>query len=103
MTKSYIQKLSGIGKIVFTSAGDDLYYSWLYIDDFSSSMHFNFNVSFAEEKGDCLFIKYGSGSHTVSVVDFGIEITDHSSTDLDLIVDQSGVRVSLCTICLVQK
>ncbi|GAB5038044.1 BafA family autotransporter [Bartonella henselae] len=87
---SYIQKLSGVGEIVFTSAGNDLYYSRLYIDNLSGSMHFNFNVSLAEEKGDYLSIKNGSGYHTISIIDSGIEIANPSSTELDLIVDQSG-------------
>ncbi|MET3589429.1 hypothetical protein ABID23_000511, partial [Bartonella silvatica] len=87
---SYIQKLSGVGRVIFTSSGNDLYYSQLYVDDLSGSMHFDFNVSLAEGKGDYLFIQNGSGDHTISVIDSGIEIADLSSTDLDLIVDQSG-------------
>ncbi|WP_375652277.1 BafA family autotransporter [Bartonella sp. AP19HLJMH] len=85
-----IQQLSGVGKVIFTSFEDDLYYSQLYIDNLAGSLHFNFNVSLAEEKGDYLFIKNGRGSHTISILDSGIEIVDPSSTELDLIVDQSG-------------
>ncbi|WP_375689868.1 pertactin-like passenger domain-containing protein, partial [Bartonella sp. AP57NXGY] len=85
-----IQQLSGVGKVIFTSSEDDLYYSQLYIDNLAGSLHFNFNVSLAEEKGDYLFIKNGRGSHTISILDSGIEIVDPSSTELDLIVDQSG-------------
>ncbi len=85
-----IQQLSGVGKVIFTSFEDDLYYSQLYIDNLAGSLHFNFNVSLAEEKGDYLFIKNGSGSHTISILDSGIEIVDPSSTELDLIFDQSG-------------
>ncbi|OPB35452.1 BafA family autotransporter [Bartonella taylorii] len=87
---SYIQNLSGVGKVVFTSAEPSLHYSQLYIDNLSGSMHFNFNVSLAEGKGDTLFIQNGGGFHTISVVDSGIEIVDPSSKDLNLIVDQSG-------------
>ncbi len=87
---SYIQNLSGVGKVIFTSAEPSLHYSQLYIDNLSGSMHFNFNVSLAEGKGDTLFIQNGSGFHTISVVDSGIEIVDPSSKDLNLIVDQSG-------------
>ncbi|WP_375645471.1 BafA family autotransporter [Bartonella sp. AA56HLJMS] len=85
-----IQQLSGVGKVIFTSFEDDLYYSQLYIDNLAGSLHFNFNVSLAEEKGDYLFIENGSGFHTISVVDSGIEIVDPSSAGLDLIFDQSG-------------
>ncbi|USP00557.1 BafA family autotransporter [Bartonella taylorii] len=87
---SYIQNLSGVGKVIFTSAEPSLHYSQLYIDNLSGSMHFNFNVSLAEGKGDTLFIQNGGGFHTISVVDSGIEIVDPSSKDLNLIVDQSG-------------
>ncbi|WP_375673758.1 BafA family autotransporter [Bartonella sp. AA18HLJMS] len=85
-----IQQLSGVGKVIFTSFEDDLYYSQLYIDNLAGSLHFNFNVSLAEKKGDYLFIENGSGFHTISVVDSGIEIVDPSSAGLDLIFDQSG-------------
>ncbi|WP_375611248.1 MULTISPECIES: BafA family autotransporter [unclassified Bartonella] len=85
-----IQQLSGVGKVIFTSSEDDLYYSQLYIDNLAGSLHFDLNVSLAEGKGDYLFIENGSGFHTISVVDSGIEIVDPSSTELDLIFDQSG-------------
>ncbi|EJF96218.1 BafA family autotransporter [Bartonella elizabethae] len=87
---THVQQLSGVGKVVFTSSEDDLYYSKLSVDDLSGSLHFDFNVSLAEGKGDYLFIENGSGFHTISVVDSGIEIVDPSSTELDLILDQSG-------------
>ncbi|UTO29170.1 BafA family autotransporter [Bartonella harrusi] len=88
--RSFIQKLSGMGKIIFTSVESEVYYSRLYVDDLSGNMHFNFNVSLAEGDGDYLFIKNGSGNHTITVVDSGIEIANPVSTNLDLIVDQSG-------------
>ncbi|WP_019220453.1 pertactin-like passenger domain-containing protein, partial [Bartonella senegalensis] len=88
-TSTHIQKLSGVGRVIFKSAGSDLHYSRLYVDELSGSLHFKFHVSLAEGKGDYLFITRGSGFHTVSVVDSGVEIADRS-TDLDLIVDQSG-------------
>ncbi|WP_455482417.1 BafA family autotransporter [Bartonella sp. B35(2025)] len=87
---SQIRTLRGVGRVVFTSAESNLYYSHLYIDNLSGSIHFDLNVSFAEEKGDYLFIKNSSGNHTIGIVDFGIEIVDPSSTNLDLITDQSG-------------
>ncbi|WP_273754358.1 BafA family autotransporter [Bartonella sp. MM73XJBT.G] len=87
---THIKQLSGVGKVIFTSSEDDLYYSKLYVDNLSGSLHFDFNVSLAEGKGDYLFIENGSGSHTINVVDSGIEIADPFSTELDLILDQSG-------------
>ncbi|WP_254472692.1 BafA family autotransporter [Bartonella sp. B1098] len=89
-TETYIRKLSGVGNIVFTSTESNLHYSKLSVDDLSGSLHFDFNVSLAEGEGDYLFIKNGHGSHIISVVDSGIEIVDPSSTELDLILDQSG-------------
>ncbi|EJF81637.1 Adhesin/invasin TibA autotransporter precursor [Candidatus Bartonella washoeensis] len=88
--RTHIQKLGGAGRVIFTSADSDLYYSRLYIDELSGSLHFKFHVSLAEGEGDSLFIQHGSGYHTISVVDSGIEIADPSSTNLDLITDQSG-------------
>ncbi|WP_208440435.1 BafA family autotransporter, partial [Bartonella raoultii] len=87
---THVQQLSGVGKVIFTSSEDDLYYSKLYVDHLSGSLHFDFNISLAEGKGDYLFIENGSGSHTINVIDSGIEIADLSSTELDLILDQSG-------------
>uniref|UniRef100_UPI0035D0DD6A pertactin-like passenger domain-containing protein n=1 Tax=Bartonella sp. AP7XZML TaxID=3243503 RepID=UPI0035D0DD6A len=87
---THIQQLSGVGKVIFTSTESDLHYSKLYIDNLLGSLHFDFNVSLAEGEGDYLFIKNGRGSHTINILDSGIEIVDPSSTELDLIVDQSG-------------
>ncbi|QEE11846.1 BafA family autotransporter [Bartonella krasnovii] len=87
---THVQQLSGVGKVIFTSSEDDLYYSKLYVDNLSGSLHFDFNVSLAEGKGDYLFIENGSGSHTINVADSGIEIVNPFSTELDLILDQSG-------------
>ncbi|WP_455474533.1 BafA family autotransporter [Bartonella sp. B30(2025)] len=86
---SWIQKLNGVGEVIFTS-DDSLYYSNLYIDTLSGSIYFYLNVSLAEKKGDCLFIKNGSGFHTISVVDSGFSIADPTSIVLDLIFDESG-------------
>ncbi|GAA4659547.1 hypothetical protein GCM10023262_04080 [Bartonella pachyuromydis] len=85
-----IQKLGGVGKVIFKSARSDLYYSQLYVDELSGSLHFKFHVSLAEGEGDYLSIKNGSGYHTISIIDSGVEIVNPSSTNLDLIVDQSG-------------
>ncbi|EJF85662.1 BafA family autotransporter [Candidatus Bartonella washoeensis] len=88
--RTHIQKLGGAGRVIFTSADSDLYYSRLYVDELSGSLHFKFHVSLAEGEGDYLFIQHGSGNHTLTVVDSGIEIADPSLTNLDLIADQSG-------------
>ncbi|MBB5073630.1 autotransporter passenger strand-loop-strand repeat protein, partial [Bartonella callosciuri] len=87
---THIQKLGGVGRVIFKSADSDLYYSRLHVDELSGSLHFKFHVSLAEGEGDYLFIENGSGFHTINVVDSGIEIVDPSSTNLDLITDQSG-------------
>ncbi|WP_019223879.1 BafA family autotransporter [Bartonella rattaustraliani] len=87
---THIQSLSGVGRVIFTSLGSRLYYSKLYIDNLSGSMHFDLNVSIAEGKGDILFLQNGSGNHTISIADSGFQIVDLSSTDFDLIVDQGG-------------
>ncbi|MBX4336188.1 BafA family autotransporter [Bartonella raoultii] len=87
----HIEKLSGVGKAIFTSSeNNNLHYSQLSIDDLSGSIDFHFNVSLAEEKGDYLSIKRGKGSHTVHITDSGIDIVEPSLRDLDLIFDQSG-------------
>ncbi|WP_455474534.1 autotransporter outer membrane beta-barrel domain-containing protein [Bartonella sp. B30(2025)] len=87
---SWIQNLNGVGEVIFTSDNNSLYYSNLYIDTLSGNMHFHFNVSLAEKKGDHLFIKNGNGSHTISVVDSGLDIISPLSTSFDLIFDESG-------------
>ncbi|EJF80697.1 outer membrane autotransporter barrel domain-containing protein [Bartonella sp. DB5-6] len=87
---SLIQKLSGQGSVIFAFTGSDPYYSQLYVNDLSGSLHFEFNTTIAHNRGDYLFIEKSKGNHTISVADSGVEITDPSSNKRDLITDQSG-------------
>ncbi|WP_208433478.1 BafA family autotransporter [Bartonella doshiae] len=87
----HIRNLSGNGRVIFTSTGSDKSYSQLNINHLSGQLHFYFNVSFAEHLGDYLLIKKsGSGYHTISVIDSGLEITNSSHKKLKLISDRSG-------------
>ncbi|MBX4336189.1 BafA family autotransporter [Candidatus Bartonella raoultii] len=87
---SLIQKLSGEGSVIFSFTGSDPYYSQLYVNNLSGSLHFAFNTTLAHNRGDYLFVENGKGNHTISVADSGIEITDPFSNKRDLITDQSG-------------
>ncbi len=87
---SSIKKLSGQGSVIFSFNGSDPYYSQLYVNSLSGNLHFSFNTTIAHDRGDYLFIKKGEGHHTVSVTDSGVEITDATSKQRDLITDQSG-------------
>ncbi len=87
---SFIQKLSGEGSVVFSFTGSDPYYSQLHVNNLSGSLHFEFNTDLAHGRGDYLFIENGEGSHTVSVADSGVEITDSNLKNRDLITDYSG-------------
>ncbi|VEJ45176.1 BafA family autotransporter [Bartonella vinsonii] len=87
---SLIQKLSGEGSVIFAFTGSDPYYSQLHVNDLSGSLHFAFNTTLARNRGDYLFIDHGTGKHTISVADSGVEITDPFSNKRDLITDQSG-------------
>ncbi len=87
---SLIQKLSGEGSVIFAFTGSDPYYSQLHVNNLSGNLHFAFNTTIAQNRGDYLFVENGKGSHTISVADSGVEITDPSSNKRDLITDQSG-------------
>ncbi|GAA5103919.1 BafA family autotransporter [Bartonella jaculi] len=87
---SLIQKLSGKGSVIFAFSGSDPYYSQLHVNNLSGSLHFKFNTTLAQNRGDYLFVENGTGNHTISVADSGVEITDPSSNKRDLIMDQSG-------------
>ncbi|UTO29171.1 BafA family autotransporter [Bartonella harrusi] len=87
---SFIQKLSGNGSVIFAFTGSDPYYSQLHVNNLSGSLHFEFNTTLAHNRGDYLFVEKGTGKHTVSVADSGVEITDPFSNKRDLITDQSG-------------
>lgn len=87
---SLIQKLSGEGSVIFAFTGSDPYYSQLYVNNLSGSLHFAFNTTIAHNRGDYLFVEKGAGNHTISVADSGVEITEPFSNKRDLITDQSG-------------
>ncbi|WP_019220452.1 BafA family autotransporter [Bartonella senegalensis] len=87
---SFIQKLSGEGSVLFAFTGSDPYYSQLHVNHLSGSLHFEFNTTLAQNRGDYLFVDDGKGSHTLSVTDSGVEITDPFSNKRDLITDRSG-------------
>lgn len=87
---SLIQKLSGEGSVIFAFTGSDPYYSQLHVNNLSGSLHFAFNTTIAQDRGDYLFVEKGAGNHTITVADSGVEITDPFSHKRDLITDQSG-------------
>ncbi|WP_035008893.1 BafA family autotransporter [Bartonella vinsonii] len=87
---SLIQKLSGEGSVIFAFTGSDPYYSQLHVNDLSGSLHFAFNTTLAHNRGDYLFVEHGTGKHTISIADSGVEITAPFSNERDLITDQSG-------------
>ncbi|GAA4659540.1 BafA family autotransporter [Bartonella pachyuromydis] len=87
---SLIEKLTGEGSVIFTFTGSDPYYSQLHVNNLSGSLHFAFNTTIAHNRGDYLLIENGKGTHTISVADSGVEITDPFSNKRDLIMDQSG-------------
>ncbi|WP_144752084.1 BafA family autotransporter [Bartonella saheliensis] len=87
---SLIQKLSGEGSVIFAFTGSDPYYSQLHVNNLSGNLHFAFNTTIAQNRGDYLFVEKGAGNHTISVADSGVEITDPFSHKRDLITDQSG-------------
>ncbi|MGF7156710.1 BafA family autotransporter [Bartonella heixiaziensis] len=86
-----IKKLSGSGRVIFTSMGLGNYYSQLNVDHLSGNLHFDFNVNFANHRSDSLLIKKSSsGHHTISIIDTGIEIINPSHKRLKLISDRGG-------------
>ncbi|KEC55491.1 BafA family autotransporter [Bartonella koehlerae] len=87
---SFIQKLSGEGSVIFAFTGSDPYYSQLHVNNLSGSLHFEFNTTLAQSRGDYLFVEKGKGNHALSVADSGVEITDPFSNKRDLITDRSG-------------
>ncbi|WCR55173.1 MAG: hypothetical protein PG977_000566 [Bartonella clarridgeiae] len=104
----YIGNLSGNGGTVrFASVGYDKRRSKLSIGQLSGNLHFDFNVSAIGEVGegsDYIFIKSGSGNHTISVADSGIEIENYffqkhgRVTEINLVTDTSkngGVTFTL--------
>ncbi len=91
-----IENLSGNGTVSFTSVGYDPHHLHLHVENLSGNLHFQFNVNNIGNRGDYLFIEKGQGSHKISVVDSGVEITKSLSrthdllTKLNLVTDKSG-------------
>ncbi|WP_455478451.1 BafA family autotransporter [Bartonella sp. B10] len=91
-----VKNLSGSGGTVsFSSISYDPHHSLLHVENLSGNLHFHFNISTQEKRGDYMVIGTGGGNHTISVVDSGIEITnllarEHDFvTELNLITDRS--------------
>ncbi|SFC09003.1 Adhesin/invasin TibA autotransporter precursor [Pragia fontium] len=99
---AHIETLSGNGIVGFKTINDangDKIYSHLKLGNLSGSLHFLFNTSIEDGRGDYLFIRQGSGQHLVSVADSGAEITDPNQKRLDLITDESrGAGFSLASM-----
>ncbi|AQX21528.1 outer membrane autotransporter barrel domain-containing protein [Bartonella sp. CDC_skunk] len=88
-----IKKLSGQGTVSFIPYQAQPRYSHLYIEKLSGelgSLHFRFNTTIAEDRGDYLFIESGDGHHMISVADSGAEITNPLSQHRDLVTDKSA-------------
>ncbi|MCL6229538.1 BafA family autotransporter [Bartonella bilalgolemii] len=88
-----IKKLSGKGTVSFILDQAQARYSRLHIENLSGelgSLHFRFNTSIAEDRGDYLLIDKGDGNHMISVVDSGAEITTPLSQQRDLVTDKSA-------------
>lgn len=88
-----IKKLSGQGTVSFIPDQAQPRYSHLYIEKLSGelgSLHFRFNTTIAEDRGDYLFIESGDGHHMISVADSGAEITNPLSQHRDLVTDKSA-------------
>ncbi|GKX56837.1 hypothetical protein SOASR030_29490 [Leminorella grimontii] len=95
--------LSGSGKVRFISGADSVtgepIYSRLQVDSLSGNLHFLFNTSIENGRGDYLTVSSGSGSHKVSVADSGTEITQPGQRSLDLITDESrGANFTLASL-----
>lgn len=91
-----IDNLEGNGKVMFKTATlvtrsvDNTVYSRLNVDNLSGNMHFFFNTSIEDGRGDYLMIKQSNGQHLVTVADSGAEITQPTQRSLDLITDGNG-------------
>lgn len=91
-----IGTLSGKGIVRFAHADDASPYSRLFIENLTGSFHFRFNASISEGRSDYLTIRNGSGSHFISVVDSGMEITGPQGRYINLVTDYSkGARFAL--------
>ncbi|WP_336287852.1 BafA family autotransporter [Bartonella sp. CB60] len=94
----YIEDLGGTGGTIdFVAVPYDQRYFSLHVDKLSGSLHFRFNISAKNNRGDYLVInKEGIGEHKVSVTDSGSELTNPLSqkngviSTLYLITDRSS-------------
>ncbi|WP_336294135.1 BafA family autotransporter [Bartonella sp. CB169] len=92
-----IEGLSGNGGTVsFSSIPYDPRHISLHVERLSGNLHFNFNIdTMGGYNSDYLLIGNGSGNHTISVTDSGVEITapilqkSGFVTALNLITDRS--------------
>lgn len=86
---AFAGSLSGQGKVRFV-APVNAGYSHLTIDNLSGSQTFYMNTAIAEQQGDYLTVRNGSGDHALNVQDSGAEITRPDESRLDLITDESS-------------
>nr|EKU5843953.1 autotransporter outer membrane beta-barrel domain-containing protein [Morganella morganii] len=86
---AFAGSLSGQGHVRFV-APVNAGYSHLTIDDLSGSQTFHMNTAIAEQQGDYLTIRNGSGNHALNIQDSGAEITRPDESRLDLITDESS-------------
>ncbi|MBT0318156.1 pertactin-like passenger domain-containing protein, partial [Morganella morganii] len=86
---AFAGSLSGQGQVRFV-APVNAGYSHLTIDNLSGSQTFYMNTAIAEQQGDYLTIRNGSGEHALNVQDSGAEITRPDESRLDLITDESS-------------
>lgn len=86
---AFVGSLSGQGQVWFV-APINAGYSHLTIDNLSGSQTFHMNTAIAEQQGDYLTIRSGSGEHTLNIQDSGAEITRPGESHLDLITDESS-------------
>ncbi|MDH0353973.1 autotransporter outer membrane beta-barrel domain-containing protein [Morganella sp. GD04133] len=86
---AFAGSLSGQGQVRFV-APVNAGYSHLTIDNLSGSQTFYMNTAIAEQQGDYLTIRNGSGDHALNVQDSGAEITRPDESRLDVITDESS-------------
>ncbi|MEN3929524.1 autotransporter outer membrane beta-barrel domain-containing protein [Microvirga sp. W0021] len=84
-----IENLSGTGQVKFANVANVAPYGVVNIVNLSGNVQFIFRTSIAEGLGDYVNIQNGTGTHHVTVMDSGAEITSPISTSLDLITDAS--------------
>ncbi|HAT1515513.1 TPA: autotransporter outer membrane beta-barrel domain-containing protein [Morganella morganii] len=86
---AFAGSLSGQGQVRFV-APVNAGYSHLIIDNLSGSQTFYMNTAIAEQQGDYLTIRNGSGDHALNIQDSGAEITRPDESRLDVITDESS-------------